>query len=268
MAHNALQIQVGQPTPTLSAAVAAVAARHPAAARPEARIGVLPERVSFASLRAVSDLSGEPWRIPFGIRESDLRVAELVLYEGEHALVAGPARSGKSSALLTIAQSLRDGAGQRVHLAATGGRRSPLRECPALDRFASAGGDATAMLAQLRTLTGPVVVLIDDAEDFEDADGAIAGLLSAAGPDVHVIAAGRSDALRTRYGHWTKTVAQSKTGVLLRPNVDYDGDLLGAALPRRAPVRMVDGRGYGVQNGEVGIVQVGVAPGVSETPAS
>jgi S-DNA-T family DNA segregation ATPase FtsK/SpoIIIE len=260
IAQNALQIQVGQPTPTLTAAVAAIAARHPRTARPAAPIAVLPEQVSLASLGAVSALSVEPWRIPFGVRESDLGVAELVLYEGEHALVAGPARSGQSTALATIAQSLRAGAGSdALHLVATGGRRSPLRECPALDRFANAGGEATAMFAHLRTRTGPVVVLIDDAEDFDDADSAIADLLSTAGPDLHVVAAGRADSLRTKYGHWTKTVARSRTGVLLRPNIDYDGDLLGVALPRRAPVRMVDGRGYAAQNGEVGIVQVGVA---------
>ncbi|HEV7805728.1 MAG TPA: FtsK/SpoIIIE domain-containing protein [Solirubrobacteraceae bacterium] len=259
MAQNALQIQVGQPTPSLAGAVAAVAARYPGPARVKARIGVLPERVEFASLGAASDLSSEPWRIPLGIRESDLGVAELALYEGEHALVAGPARSGKSTTLLTIAQSLRAGAGPDVHLAGTGGRRSLLRDCPLLDRFAAAGGEATAMLAQLRTLTGPVVVLIDDAEDVEDADGAIAGLLSSAGPELHVIAAGRSDVLRTKYSHWTKAVAQAKTGVLLRPNVDNDRDLLGTALPRRAPVRMVDGRGYAVQNGEAALVQVGLA---------
>jgi S-DNA-T family DNA segregation ATPase FtsK/SpoIIIE len=106
-------------------------------------------------------------------------------------------------------------------------------------------------------VTGPIVLLIDDAEDFDDGDGAIAGLLSAARPDLHVIAAGRSESLRSLYGHWTKTVARSKTGVLLRPNIDFDGDLLGAALPRRAPVRMVVGRGYAVNSGEVEVVQVG-----------
>jgi S-DNA-T family DNA segregation ATPase FtsK/SpoIIIE len=259
MAQNGLQIQIGQPTPSVAAAVSEVAARWPAVAGSSARsISVLPSEVSFASLGATSRLAGEPWRIPIGVRESDLGVAQLVLYEGEHALVAGPARSGKSTALWTIAESLRSGQGDaRLHIAATGGRRSPLHDCPLLNRTARAGGEATAMFASLRTVTGPVVVLIDDAEDFDDADGAIVGLLSTAHPDLHLIAAGRSEALRALYGHWTKTVARSKTGVLLRPNIDFDGDLLGAALPRRAPVRMVVGRGYAVNSGEVEVVQVG-----------
>jgi len=259
MAPSALQIQVGQPTPSVAAVVCDVAARWPATASGARPIALLPADVEFGSLGVTSRLSSEPWRIPIGVRESDLGVAELVLYEGEHALVAGPARSGMSTALRTVAASLRTGQGGRdLHIAATGGRRSPLRDCPHVDRYARAGDESTDLLASLRTLTGPVVVMIDDAEDFADADGAIAGLLSTAHPDLHVIAAGRADSLRTLYGHWTKTIARSKTGVLLRPNVDFDGELLGATLPRRAPVRMVVGRGYVVSGGEVEVVQVGL----------
>ena len=52
-------------------------------------------------------------------------------------------------------------------------------------------------------------------------------------------------------------MARAKSGVLLRPNVDMDGDLLGTVLPRRPPVSMaVPGRGYIVVNGEARIVQV------------
>jgi DNA segregation ATPase FtsK/SpoIIIE, S-DNA-T family len=109
-------------------------------------------------------------------------------------------------------------------------------------------------MAQLRSVDGPVVLLIDDAEGFDDADGAVAGLLAAGRPDLHVIAAGRSDSLRSLYGHWTQTVRRSKTGVLLRPNID--GDLLGVTLPRRSPVRLGVGRGYLVHNGEWDIVQM------------
>jgi S-DNA-T family DNA segregation ATPase FtsK/SpoIIIE len=248
---GALQAQVGLPLPSAAEMVVAVAGKYPAATRYAARIGVLSVSVSVDAL-PTPDLAGEPWRLPLGIRESDLDVAALVLYESEHALVAGPARCGKSTALLSLASVLRG----RVQLAGTGGRRSPLRDCADLDRYAAAGGAATAMLAQLRSVDEPVVLLIDDAEGFDDADGAIAGLLSAGRPDLHVVAAGRSDSLRTLYGHWTQVVRRSKTGVLLRPNIDLDGDLLGVTLPRRSPVRLGAGRGYLVHNGEWDIVQM------------
>jgi S-DNA-T family DNA segregation ATPase FtsK/SpoIIIE len=214
--------------------------------------------VSLASLGAACELSGEPWRIPYGVRETDLGAAELVLYESEHAHVAGPARSGKSTTLLTLAQALRAApGGSELYLAATGGRRSALLKSAVFDRTAGQGGEATAMFAVLRAQQGPVVLFVDDAEQFDDADGAITGLLSAGRPDLHVIAAGRSDILRSSYGHWAKkTLAVSKIGVLIRPNIDLDGELLGATLPRRSPVRMITGRGYAVHNGDVELVQV------------
>jgi S-DNA-T family DNA segregation ATPase FtsK/SpoIIIE len=250
MAETKLQIQLGRPQPSVEAAAAALAGRYPGST-PVAPVGVLPTEVRLPD--AAADLRDEPWRIGFGVRESDLGLAELVLYEGEHAIVAGPARSGKSLTLWTLAQTLRAAGG--VHLAATGGRRSPLQDCPVLDRYAPAA-EAGAMLALLRVQAGPVVLLIDDAEGFDDADGAIAGLLAAGRPDLHVIAAGRADSLRTLYGHWTAEVRKSKAGLLLRPNIDFDGDLVGATLPRRAPVQMTVGRGYLAHNGEAEIIQV------------
>ena len=253
MTESGLHIQLGRPQASLAASVAGRYSRSTPIATP---IGVLPTELSLASLEARAEVGEEPWRIPIGMRESDLGVAELVLYESEHAIVAGPARSGKSQTLWTVAEAL---AGTGVHIAAIAGRRSPLHDCPALDRVASPGGDATAMLAQLRVQQGPVVVLIDDADGIDDVDGAVAGLLGAR-PDLHVVAAARADSLRSLYGHWTQEVRKSKVGVLLRPSIDYDGDLVGANLPRRAPVQMTVGRGYLAHNGELDIVQVAQRP--------
>lgn len=157
--------------------------------------------------------------------------------------------------LWTIGETVKRAA-PNAQVYGAGGRRSPLRSCQALDRFAGSPGEAKALVAQARTATGPVVVLIDDAGGFDDLDGAIEGLVSAAQPNVHVLAAAKADTFRSLYGHWTKTLRASRVGVLLRPNIDLDGDLLGIGLPRRAPVPMVVGRGYLVQNGEHDIVQV------------
>lgn len=256
------QIQLGLPSPSVGDAASAVAGRYRKGqrrgrkeARRAAPIGVLPERVSLDDLGEKAKLDEEPWLIPIGIRESDLAVARLALYEGEHAAVAGPARSGKSMTLWAIGETVK-GADPAPKVFGVGGRRSPLRNCPALDRFAGSQGEANALVAQARTASEAVVVLIDDAGGFDDLDGTIEGLVSAALPNVHVVAAANADTFRSLYGHWTKTVRLSKVGVLLRPNIDLDGDLLGVGLPRRAPVPMVVGRGYVVQNGEYDIVQV------------
>ena len=53
-----------------------------------------------------------------------------------------------------------------------------------------------------------------------------------------------------------RPLRRSKLGVLLRPDIDLDGDILGVTLPRRAPVAMVPGRGYVAAGGEADLVQV------------
>jgi S-DNA-T family DNA segregation ATPase FtsK/SpoIIIE len=111
------------------------------------------------------------------------------------------------------------------------------------------------MLAEARMHDGPLVIMIDDAERFDDSDQAISGLINAALPDLRIIAAGRSDDLRGLYSHWTKTIRKSRCGVLLQPNIDYDGELLGVTLPRRSPVAMTPGRGYACVAGGMALVQ-------------
>ena len=113
------------------------------------------------------------------------------------------------------------------------------------------------------------MLLVDDAEQFDDADQAIAGLLGARTDDLKVVAAGRSDDLRSLYSHWTRTVRKSRAGVLLQPNIDYDGELLGVTLPRRSPVAMTVGRGYLAAGGTVDLLQAAGpnAGGVGAAPA-
>ena len=45
-----------------------------------------------------------------------------------------------------------------------------------------------------------------------------------------LIVAGRNNDLRTLYSHWTGQIRKSRLGVLLVPDVDYDGDLLGVRV--------------------------------------
>ena len=126
----------------------------------------------------------------------------------------------------------------------------------------------TPTSAAARVHSGRLVLLVDDAEQFADNDQAFAGLLAAKTSDLLVVAAGRSDDLRTMYSHWTKTVRKSRCGILLQPNVDFDGDLLGiSALPRKAPVEVTVGRGYLAAGGGVGFLQC-ASPTPTPTPAA
>jgi S-DNA-T family DNA segregation ATPase FtsK/SpoIIIE len=99
-------------------------------------------------------------------------------------------------------------------------------------------------------------VLIDDAEGVDDPTGTIQRLATAGPGNVRIVLAGRPDALRSLYGHWTQTVRRSRAGVMLLPDRDMDGDLLGAQLPRRVHVAMQPGRGFLIADGDVDLVQI------------
>ena len=98
-------------------------------------------------------------------------------------------------------------------------------------------------------------MLVDDADLLEDDDGALSALLAVRRPDLHVVAAGRNEALRTRYSHWTRALRAGRAAVLLQPDLDLDGDLAGTTLPRRSIVALTPGRGYLVCGGELDVVQ-------------
>jgi len=192
-----------------------------------------------------------PWRVPIGIGDDD-GPALLTVHEGDHVLVAGPGRSGRTTALATIGSVVLR-ACPAAAVVALPGRRSSLGRVPGL--VVAGGVEAAAPLLRDAVAAGrPAVLLVDDADAVDDVDGALERLLADDG--VHVVAAGRADVLRGLYGHWTRTVRRSRLGVLLRPDPDLDGELLGAALPRRSSAPWVDGRGYLVVDGAPALVQV------------
>jgi S-DNA-T family DNA segregation ATPase FtsK/SpoIIIE len=223
-------------------------------------VGQLPTSITVQQLGVGAHFASEPWRLPVGIRESDLEPAVLEVYEGEHVLIGGPVRSGKSTLLLAIAESVQAAA---VDVWGLCGRRSPLPRA-GLDKCAVGTEEVATVLASARVHRGPLVLLVDDAEQFDDSDQAFAGLLSARTSDLLVVAAGRSDDLRSLYTHWTKTLRKARCGVLLQPNIDFDGELLGVTLPRRAPVGVTAGRGYLVSGGTTEFLQT-ISPSAGAT---
>lgn len=251
LAETKLHAHVGTPDGTLQETVATITKRWGDVAPKPPVVGQLPTSVTVDELGVPAQLVTEPWRLPVGIRESDLGIAELEVYEGEHVMFCGPARSGKSTLLLAVEELVR---AQGVEVWGVCGRRSPLPQA-GLERCAVGEDEASALLAAARVHTGRLVLLVDDAEQFADNDQAFAGLLSARTTDLLVVAAGRSDDLRTMYSHWTKTVRKARCGVILQPNIDFDGDLLGVTLPRRAPVEITPGRGYVMSSGSIDLLQ-------------
>ena len=124
-------------------------------------------------------------------------------------------------------------------------RPSPLREHPALDQWS----DTLDPDALARPAGRLLFVFVDDADRVDGLDRLLLV------PDTHVLAAATADALRAAYGHWTQSVRRSRIGVLLRPDLDLDGELLGVTLPRRPAVAALPGRGYLVHDGRTEMLQ-------------
>jgi S-DNA-T family DNA segregation ATPase FtsK/SpoIIIE len=110
------------------------------------------------------------------------------------------------------------------------------------------------LVEAVRKSSGPTLVLVDDAERI--ADPALDGLFDDHRDDLHVIAAGRADALRSLYQHWTRQVRRCRLGISLQPEPELDGDLWQTRFPRHGPAIRQPGRGYLVSAGRVELVQV------------
>ncbi|MEV4443315.1 FtsK/SpoIIIE domain-containing protein [Streptomyces sp. NPDC049577] len=251
VAANRQVIQIGWPGEDLTEAVARTAARHPGAVRTAPAVGLLPTDVPATGLTAAT--AADPWWLPVGLDADTLDHAGLRLHEHEHALIAGPQRSGRSTALCTLARLVTTCAGTPPRVVALAPRRSPLRDLPGPVTVVTA---YDALEQALPAPGEPTLLLVDDADTVEDAAGVLERWLTAAGPGSHLIAAGRADALRRSYGHWTQRARDSRCGVLLCPDHDLDGDLLGTELPRHDRMRPLPGRGYLVVDGLASGVQV------------
>jgi DNA segregation ATPase FtsK/SpoIIIE, S-DNA-T family len=224
-----------------------------------AGVGAMPRELDLSVVLAA--VSGAPtlradgrWALPLGVGMSELSVVGLLLGEGDHALVAGPPRSGRSSTLAAIASAAaRTRPGVAVVEIRGRGQTDPHHQ------------EGMATVASIVREPRPALVLVDDADDLDDADGVLAELCALRVAGLHVVAAGRADALRHAHGHWTRAVRRARTGLLLRPVVETDGDLLGVSLPRRTACRTGPGRGFLVVDGELELVQVG-RPGAGPRP--
>ncbi|MFD5384395.1 FtsK/SpoIIIE domain-containing protein [Streptomyces sp. NPDC127074] len=255
VAANRQVIQIGWPGEDLAAAVAETSARWAGARRSAPEIGLLPTDVPATALAMPPRTATDPWWLPVGLDSDTLGCAGLRLYEREHALVAGPQRSGRSAALCTIARLVTSSADAPTTVVGFAPRRSPLRDLSGLAALATTYDELEQALATL-PLDQPALLLADDADTVEDERGFLESWLSFPATGHHLIAAGRADALRRSYGHWTQRARDSRCGVLLCPDHDLDGDLLGTELPRHDRMAPLPGRGYLVVDGVASGVQV------------
>jgi S-DNA-T family DNA segregation ATPase FtsK/SpoIIIE len=180
--------------------------------------------------------------------------------EGPGVVVAGPPRSGRSTALLTMTSSLLRG-GTKVLVITP--RRSPLRSLDGSPGVLGVlNGDLTA--DDVTTAVAGVeryVVVVDDAELLADnfASPALEEIIISGRDAEHgLVLAGSTDDLGRLYSGFARTALKSRCGLFVALQGPSDGDLFGIRLPRGAGPGPL-GRGLLVRPGVTAPVQIALA---------
>ncbi|GAA2993496.1 FtsK/SpoIIIE domain-containing protein [Streptosporangium longisporum] len=227
---------------------------------PPMRVDALPMRVTAAQAMDLAPAFRPPsplWAL-LGVGGDSLAPLGIdLLAHGPAAVVAGPPRSGRSTALLTATHSLLS---QGTPAVLVTPRRSPLCtlvDTPGVLAVLDAGGDLHGAVAG----HDRYVVVVDDAE-LISADSplgtALEEVLRSGRDGEHgMIVGGTTGDLTTAYRGFTAEARKGRTGLLLSVQSPADGDLFTVRLPRGA-VGGPPGRGLLVIAGSVTPVQAAV----------
>jgi DNA segregation ATPase FtsK/SpoIIIE, S-DNA-T family len=244
----------------LDEAGAELRALHGEAHAPEVRL--LPLVVAQADLPPPE----RPLEAVVGIANTTLEPVSIGLTE-RHFLVVGPYRSGRTSALRIVAESLRQ-ATPGAELRLLSPRRNWLSE-PGLWKSVAIGVEAceaeVERLAELvqagrdKEADEPIVVLLDDGDELADSLAAQSlATIVRRGRDlgVRLVAAVERQVVLSTFSPWLVELRKEKYGLLLEPDLMVDGDILGVVLPRRTNRLFPPGRGFLVDRGTFELVQI------------
>jgi S-DNA-T family DNA segregation ATPase FtsK/SpoIIIE len=245
-AGSGLEVQVALLAPDASGQGQAAALRSiatscasrdgavPAAQRPF-HVDVLPSRISFAEAsRLRPPGAGQLWSM-VGVGGDTLAALGPDLASGMPCfVVAGPAKSGRSTILMSMARSL---LASGVSLILVTPRPSPLRSLSSAPGVVSVFSDTDlpedAFASALSSVSGPGVVVMDDAELLRDcsASGELSGLVSfGADRGLALVFGGDSDSVGVGFGGWQVDAKRARRGCLTAPASLPEGDLIGVRL--------------------------------------
>ena len=257
-AGDGLEVHVARPAEgDLAAAATALAAKSPPPERKPARVGSLPQQISVEDLPAGGHLEDRSVHVRFAVSDLDLEPAGFKLHDGEHALVLGPPRTGRTGALAAIGAAARAAGAHVVVVADRHGELSTmlgLQAVPA-ETLEQAADDEVRRL-----------LLVDDADRMADPAGLLAKIAAAPAGRSHLVVSTTADRLRSSYGTWLHELRSCRTGVLFRPG-PLDADLLGATLPARLALAPVPGRCVVIADGAAEVMQVALAAPAATGPS-
>jgi S-DNA-T family DNA segregation ATPase FtsK/SpoIIIE len=243
-------------------ALAASLPRDAAAMVPQ--VHPLPERVARAELTAVATPGA--LRPVIGLSGRTYAPSFVDFDDVPTFIVFGPDRSGRSSALATlVAGAWASCPGLESYLLAP--RRSPLLQLTGWTRAGSGADECDELAVDLGDLirergqaaAGGFLVVVDDADELLEGSGSLAlETVAKRGRDagLRLLVAVQTHTAHRTFGGWLTEARKAKHGIILAPDIDVDGDLLGTRLPRKTGRSFPAGRGYLVRRGAVELVQV------------
>ncbi|GAA2888538.1 FtsK/SpoIIIE domain-containing protein [Streptosporangium fragile] len=230
-------------------------------ADPPLRVDALPMRITAAQALDLVPSFEPPsplWALLGAGGDSLAPLGVDLLAHGPAAVVAGPSRSGRSTALLTATHSLLSHGTPTVLVTP---RRSPLCtlvDAPGVLAVLDADGDLHGAVAGHERY----VVIVDDAElvSPDSPLGAALEQVLRTGRDAEhgLVIGGTTGDLATAYRGFVAEARKGRTGLLLSVQSPADGDLFNVRLPRGA-VGGPPGRGLLVTLGSVTPIQTAVA---------
>jgi S-DNA-T family DNA segregation ATPase FtsK/SpoIIIE len=221
-------------------AAAARDASVPRSRRPF-RVDSLPSRIAFPEAWEMRDAQASRSRLwaLAGIGGDEIVGFGPDLAEGVPAFViAGPAKSGRSTVLLNFAHSFL-AQGTRLVIAAP--RQSPLRQLDGADGVLKVftgddiDEDEFEELVDQASLEEPIAVLVDDGEILEDCDAEsqLKKLVSrGAERGLALVIAGDEEDVCSGFSGWQVDAKKARRGILLSPQESSSGDLIGVRLNR------------------------------------
>lgn len=220
---------------------------------------------SVLDLRQAFELSGQTpplWGL-IGVGGDQLLAQGIDLAQDTPTfLVAGPARSGRSTLLGVMASSLLRGGAELVLVCP---RPSPLRALAGTPGVRAVLTDPdlaeTDLAPHLDPDGRPVVLIVDDGEMVMDAPAKLwlrAYIRTAVDHQRGLILAGSASEVGAGFSGWQVDVKKNRRGALLSPQNSLDGDLVGVRLPRsNVTSRVTPGRAFvHLGSGELMTVQI------------
>jgi len=255
-------------TAALSDLVESARRRFPSPSPAPLRVDALPSQIPLATALM---LPGWPGRSPLqpvlAVGGDDLswQGPDLTRYPG--FAIAGPALSGKSTALLVLAESLLAAGSQVLGLVP---RESPLRGLAGRDGvlavLTDAKPDPARLAERMNAADRPLAVLVDDAEllvGHPSTERILANVLAIARDQggALVVASSVAHLGRTTRSFLTAVPQLTRCGLLLTPEDKGQATLFGARLPWNSVFTRPAGRGFLIQANQAVLVQVPEAHG-------